>query len=45
VEGGDSGVPIVEAEKDGPHAEAFRHVAEAAVEQVDNQPANQPLIV
>lgn len=29
--GGDAGVPVVEAEPDGPHAESFRKVAEAVV--------------
>ncbi len=31
MQGGDSGVPVVEAEPDGPHAASFRAVAEAVV--------------
>jgi ATP-binding protein involved in chromosome partitioning len=34
VKGGDSGVPIVVAQPDGPHAAAFRRVAEAADAEV-----------
>jgi len=34
VEGGDAGVPIVVAQPEGPHAEAFRRVAEAVVAEV-----------
>jgi ATP-binding protein involved in chromosome partitioning len=42
VLGGDSGVPIVVAEPQGPHADAFRHVAEAVVEEVSRQSAAKP---
>ncbi len=42
VLGGDSGVPIVVAEPQGPHAAAFRHVAEAVVEEVSRQSAAKP---
>lgn len=42
VLGGDSGVPIVVAEPQGPHADAFRHVAEAVVEEVARQSAAKP---
>jgi ATP-binding protein involved in chromosome partitioning len=35
--GGDAGVPIVVAEPDGPHAAAFRHIAEAVVSAADRQ--------
>jgi ATP-binding protein involved in chromosome partitioning len=34
VEGGDAGVPIVVAQPEGPHAEAFRRVAEAVAAEV-----------
>jgi ATP-binding protein involved in chromosome partitioning len=34
VEGGDAGVPIVVAQPDGPHAAAFRKIAEAVVAEV-----------
>ncbi len=34
VEGGDAGVPIVVAQPDGPHAAAFRRIAEAVVAEV-----------
>src|SRR5260370_12026420 len=37
VLGGDSGVPIVVAEPQGPHADAFRHGAEAVVDEVSPQ--------
>jgi ATP-binding protein involved in chromosome partitioning len=39
VLGGDSGVPIVVAEPLGPHADAFRQVAEAVVDEVSRQSA------
>ncbi|HVR07438.1 MAG TPA: Mrp/NBP35 family ATP-binding protein [Thermoanaerobaculia bacterium] len=42
VLGGDSGVPIVVAEPQGAHADAFRHVAEAVVEEVSRQSAAKP---
>jgi ATP-binding protein involved in chromosome partitioning len=42
VIGGDAGVPIVVAEPDGPHADAFRHVAEAVVEEVARQAEAKP---
>src|SRR4030095_10368112 len=42
VLGGDAGVPIVVAEPQGPHADAFRHVAEAVVEKVERQEAVKP---
>jgi ATP-binding protein involved in chromosome partitioning len=35
VEGGDAGVPIVVSQPDGPHAKAFRGVAEAVVGAVE----------
>jgi ATP-binding protein involved in chromosome partitioning len=34
VEGGDAGVPIVVAQREGPYADAFRRVAEAVVAEV-----------
>jgi ATP-binding protein involved in chromosome partitioning len=34
VEGGDAGEPIVVSQPEGPHADAFRRVAEAVVEEV-----------
>jgi len=37
VEGGDAGVPIVVGAPDGPHAKAFRHVAESVVGAVERQ--------
>jgi len=42
VLGGDAGVPIVVAEPDGPHAAAFRQVAEAVVEEVARQSEMKP---
>jgi ATP-binding protein involved in chromosome partitioning len=42
VLGGDAGVPIAVAEPRGPHAEAFRNVAEAVVEEVAHQEAVKP---
>jgi ATP-binding protein involved in chromosome partitioning len=42
VLGGDAGVPIAVAEPRGPHAEAFRNVAEAVVEEVAQQEAVKP---
>jgi ATP-binding protein involved in chromosome partitioning len=42
VLGGDSGTPIVVAEPHGPHADAFRQVAEAVVEEVARQTAARP---
>jgi len=46
VAGGDSGVPIVVAQPNGPHAEAFRQVAEAVVAEVDRQAAeHRPLSI
>lgn len=42
VLGGDAGVPITVAEPQGPHAEAFRHVAEAVVEEVARQDEMKP---
>jgi ATP-binding protein involved in chromosome partitioning len=42
VLGGDSGTPIVVAEPQGPHAEAFRQVALAVVEEVSRQSAARP---
>jgi ATP-binding protein involved in chromosome partitioning len=41
VEGGDSGVPIVVSQLEGPHADAFRAVAEAVVREVA-QTAQRP---
>ena len=45
VEGGDSGVPIVEAQESGPHAEAFVAVANAVVDQVGKRQTTVPRIV
>jgi len=42
VLGGDAGVPIVVAEPRGPHAEAFRLVAEAVAEEVERQEELKP---
>ena len=42
VLGGDAGVPIAVAEPKGPHAEAFRRVAAAVVEEVAQQEAVKP---
>ncbi len=42
VNGGDSGVPIAVAAPTGPHAAAFRRVAEAVVAEVDKQSALKP---
>jgi ATP-binding protein involved in chromosome partitioning len=42
VLGGDAGVPITVAEPKGPHAQAFRNVAEAVVEEVAQQEAARP---
>jgi ATP-binding protein involved in chromosome partitioning len=42
VLGGDAGVPIAVAEPQGPHAEAFRHVAEAVVAEVARQDEMKP---
>ncbi len=39
VEGSDAGVPVVVTQPDGAHAEAFRRVAEAAIAEVERQPA------
>jgi ATP-binding protein involved in chromosome partitioning len=42
VEGGDAGVPIVVADPRGPHAAAFRQVAEATVAEVARQAEARP---
>ncbi len=42
VAGGDSGQPIVVAEPEGPHAQAFRKVAEAVVAEVARQLEQRP---
>lgn len=42
VLGGDAGMPIAVAEPKGPHAAAFRRVAEAVVEEVAQQEAVKP---
>jgi ATP-binding protein involved in chromosome partitioning len=42
VLGGDAGVPIVVAEPDGPHAEAFKRVSEAVVDEVAHQTEMKP---
>src|SRR4051794_728417 len=42
VRGGDAGVPIVVAEPRGPHADAFRKVAEAVVDEVVRQAEMKP---
>ncbi len=39
VEGSDSGTPVVVAQPDGPHAEAFGRLAEAVIAEVERQPA------
>ncbi len=41
VEGGDAGEPIVVSETAGAHAEAFRSVAEAVVDEVGRRPAGE----
>jgi ATP-binding protein involved in chromosome partitioning len=42
VEGGDAGVPITVAAPDGPHAQAFRQVAEAVYAAAERQVAARP---
>jgi ATP-binding protein involved in chromosome partitioning len=42
VEGGDSGVPIVVAQKSGPHADAYRPDAEAVNADDEKQAAERP---
>jgi ATP-binding protein involved in chromosome partitioning len=42
VLGGDAGVPIVVSHPEGPHGEAFRHVARAVVEEVARQDEMKP---
>jgi ATP-binding protein involved in chromosome partitioning len=42
VAGGDAGIPIAVADPTGPHAAAFRHVAEAVVAEVERQSAMRP---
>jgi ATP-binding protein involved in chromosome partitioning len=42
VEGGDAGVPISVAAPDGPHAQAFRQVAEAVYAEAERQVAARP---
>jgi ATP-binding protein involved in chromosome partitioning len=37
VEGGDAGVPVVVVEPDGPHAAAFRRIADAVVAEVGSR--------
>jgi ATP-binding protein involved in chromosome partitioning len=44
VEGGDAGVPIVVGQPDGPHAQAFRAVAEAVVAAADRH-SRQPMSI
>jgi ATP-binding protein involved in chromosome partitioning len=44
VEGGDAGVPIVVGQPDGPHAKAFRELAEAVVAAVDRH-SRQPMSI
>lgn len=39
MESGDSGIPIVVSEPEGPHGEAFRQVAEAVVAEVSKYEA------
>ena len=41
VEGGDAGVPIVVSKTDGPHAEAFTHLAEAVAAELSKQQARK----
>jgi ATP-binding protein involved in chromosome partitioning len=45
MEGGDAGVPIVVGQPDGPHARAFRHVAEAVVAAAERQSRRSMSIV
>jgi len=42
VEGGDAGIPISVAAPDGPHAQAFRQVAEAVYAEAERQVAARP---
>lgn len=42
VLGGDAGKPIAVANPDGPHAQAFRRVAEAVAEEAEKQAAEKP---
>jgi ATP-binding protein involved in chromosome partitioning len=42
VLGGDAGTPIVAAQPAGPHAEAFRSIAEAVVAEVERHAAARP---
>ncbi len=44
VEGGDAGVPIVVGAPDGPHAKAFRSLAEAVIGAVDRH-SRQPMSI
>ena len=44
MEGGDAGVPIVVAQPEGPHAAAFRAVAEAVVTAAERQ-SRQPMSI
>jgi ATP-binding protein involved in chromosome partitioning len=40
AEGGDAGVPIVAQQPDGPHAAAFRRIAEAVIEKIASAAAS-----
>jgi ATP-binding protein involved in chromosome partitioning len=42
VVGGDQGRPIVVAQPDGPHAQAFRRVAESVAEEAEKRAAERP---
>ena len=42
VEGGDAGIPIVVAQREGPHAEAFERVARSVIDQVARSTAERP---
>lgn len=44
AKGGDDGRPIVIAQPDGPHAAAFRSVAEAVIAEVERQAAEKPAL-
>jgi ATP-binding protein involved in chromosome partitioning len=45
VRGGDQGTPITVSAPEGPHAEAFRKVAEAVVVEVERRKSRQPLSI
>jgi ATP-binding protein involved in chromosome partitioning len=45
VRGGDEGVPIVVSHPEGPHASAFRKVAEAVVAEVERRGGRKPMSI